>query len=72
MSNNIQLQTLLTMILLTIHNKRKERSNEKIFKNSFSSFICNLTAFADNIQIQDVPNPNANTGESIYKLRNKL
>ncbi|ENP7075551.1 type IV secretion system protein VirB9, partial [Campylobacter coli] len=36
----------------------------KYSKIAFLALFVNLTAFADNIQIQDVPNPNVNTGES--------
>ncbi|ALV00707.1 MULTISPECIES: TrbG/VirB9 family P-type conjugative transfer protein [Campylobacter] len=41
----------------------------KYSKIAFIALFVNLTAFADNIQIQDVPNPNTNTGESILQTK---
>ncbi|EAK3660664.1 type IV secretion system protein VirB9, partial [Campylobacter jejuni] len=43
----------------------------KYSKIAFLALFVNLTAFADNIQIQDVPNPNANTGESILQTKDQ-
>ncbi|EAJ7790417.1 type IV secretion system protein VirB9 [Campylobacter coli] len=43
----------------------------KYSKIAFLALFVNLTAFADNIQIQDVPNPNVNTGESILQTKDQ-
>lgn len=43
----------------------------KYSRIAFLALFVNLTAFADNIQIQDVPNPNVNTGESILQTKDQ-